>query len=265
MAVIINGKTVVHQNSLGKLHTLDVCLTPPYGAPIPFKNLAKSEDLIKTARSVRVNGYPIATMQSEFCKSTGDEGGLMLGITSGSIGGKATFLEGSHNVKAEGFPVVRQHDHMVSNNRNTPPAPLMQPGGSPAPIVQQKINKLLNPNPTDYVMEIDITGTAGKVNALSLLIVHNDYHAESQPINAKGLEAFSNPVTRRLSITDVDINDAYLSLRLDNKSGRPIDIPLTNQAIPVRNKVETNSPKTGKAKNVLVPCHIAWANHPSNN
>ncbi|WP_199524525.1 PAAR-like domain-containing protein, partial [Pseudoalteromonas sp. bablab_jr011] len=51
---------------------------------------------------------------------------------SGTNDGKAEFIMGSFNVMIEGKPAARQGDPMISNNKNTPPMPLMQSGG-PAP------------------------------------------------------------------------------------------------------------------------------------
>ncbi len=51
-----------------------------------------------------------------------------LGIRGGTIAGKAEFITGSPNVFIEGIPAVRQGDMMVSNNCNTAPMPLSQPG-----------------------------------------------------------------------------------------------------------------------------------------
>lgn len=42
--------------------------------------------------------------------------------------GMAEFISSSTNVFIEGMPAVRQGDLMVSNNKNTPPMPLVQPG-----------------------------------------------------------------------------------------------------------------------------------------
>lgn len=130
--ILINGRTAVHRDSGGILSTLDVCLTPVGKAvvPIPYSNVARSVDAAGTASSVLINDNPACHLNSCFSKSTGDQPGRKKGIISGTLEGKAEFLQGSANVFIEGQPAVRQGELMVSNNRNTPPAPLSQPGGA---------------------------------------------------------------------------------------------------------------------------------------
>lgn len=132
--VLINGRTAVHAGSKGTLTTVDVCWTTvgkPV-VPIPYTNIARSADAAKTASTVFVNGNPVCHQKSTFSKSTGDEPGNRKGIRSGTITQKAEFVSGSSNVFIEGIPAVRQGDMMVSNNCNTAPMPLSQPGAPPA-------------------------------------------------------------------------------------------------------------------------------------
>lgn len=128
--VLINSKTAVHAQSGGTLQTIDVCLTTVGNAvvPIPYCNVARSSDAASTAGSVVINGNPACNLQSNFSKSTGDQPGNKKGIVSGTTKGKAEFILGSFDVLIEGKPAVRQGDLMISNNKNTPPAPLNQAG-----------------------------------------------------------------------------------------------------------------------------------------
>ncbi len=128
--VLINGRTAVHKGSKGVLTTVDVCLTKigKSTVPIPYTNIARSEDAAKTASTVFVNGHPICHKNSIFAKSTGDEPGNRKGIKSHTITEKAEFVTASSNVYIEGVAAVRQGDMMVSNNANTAPMPLSQPG-----------------------------------------------------------------------------------------------------------------------------------------
>lgn len=129
--VLINGRTAVHQDSGGILQTVDVCNTTVGTSvvPIPYPNVAQSSDADSTASSVKINGNPACNLNSNFAKSTGDQAGDKKGVVSGTTEGKAEFLMGSFDVYIEGKPAVRQGDLMVSNNKNTPPAPLNQPAG----------------------------------------------------------------------------------------------------------------------------------------
>ncbi|MCG8393146.1 MAG: DUF4150 domain-containing protein [Pseudomonadales bacterium] len=125
---LINGLTAVHAGSGGTLVTMDICKTPPFCQPVPFSNVAMSSDATGTASSVLVNGNPVCHVASTFAKSSGDEAGTCGGIMSGTIAGQAEFITFSPNVMIEGQPAVRQSDMMVSNMRNTAPAPLQQAG-----------------------------------------------------------------------------------------------------------------------------------------
>jgi len=136
--VVINGRTAVHAGSDGTLITSDVCKTPRKCKPVAYTNVAKSKDSANTASTVLINGNPACNQTSNFAVSTGDEPGTCGGVNSGTIKQKAEFITYSSNVFFEGKPAVRQHDLMVSNNRNTPPAPLMQPGAGQPPKLSPK-------------------------------------------------------------------------------------------------------------------------------
>ncbi|RFA27223.1 hypothetical protein CAI21_15360 [Alkalilimnicola ehrlichii] len=133
--VLINGRSAVHAGSGGVVTTVDVCRTPSGKGTddIPYTNVAQSADAGGTASSVKINGHPVCVRNSVFSKSMGDEAGRKGGIVSGTTQGQAEFVTASPNVFIEGVPAVRMGDMMVSNNRNTPPEPLQQPGGTPPP------------------------------------------------------------------------------------------------------------------------------------
>ncbi|WP_238631270.1 PAAR-like domain-containing protein [Ectothiorhodospira sp. 9905] len=133
--IAINGRSAVHAGSQGLLTSIDVCLTRIGKSckPIPYTNVANSRDATGTAGSVFVNGHPLCHQQSRFARSRGDEAGNCGGVRSRTRRGYAEFVGGSSNVFFEGLPAVRQFDPMVSNCRNTPPTPLMQPGCQQAP------------------------------------------------------------------------------------------------------------------------------------
>jgi len=136
--VVINGRTAVHAGSGGILKTSDVCKTPGKCRPRNYTNIAKSMDSAKTASTVIINGSPACHKDSIFAVSTGDEPGSCGGVSSGTIKQKAEFITASNNVFFEGKPATRQNDLMVSNNRNTPPAPVQQPGAAQPPSLSPK-------------------------------------------------------------------------------------------------------------------------------
>ncbi|MDO3379332.1 DUF4150 domain-containing protein [Geoalkalibacter halelectricus] len=132
--VLFNGRTAVHAGSGGTLTTVDVCRTKigKNIVNITYTNVARSADAANTAATVLINGHPVCHQKSIFAVSSGDEPGDRLGIVSNTIKGKAEFITASSNVFIEGVPAVRQGDMMISNNGNTAPMPLMQPGAAPA-------------------------------------------------------------------------------------------------------------------------------------
>jgi len=128
-----NGRTVVHKDSKGTVSFMpDVCLTPaPPGppVPIPYPNVAVSQDADQGAKTVLVDGNPTLVEGSVFSKSTGDEAGCVGGVTSGVTKGAAQFIGGSFDVFVEGKGVARMGDLMLGNKGgtvNTPPVPEQQ-------------------------------------------------------------------------------------------------------------------------------------------
>jgi uncharacterized Zn-binding protein involved in type VI secretion len=128
-----NGQSIVTKKSGGKVITgPDVCKTPSPGGPvpIPYPNISFSSDLANGSKSVKINGVPACLKGSNFSKSSGDQAGSLGGVISGKTGGKAEPVNYSFDVKIEGKSVVRNMDLFQSNDRNTPPGPIMQ-----APVV----------------------------------------------------------------------------------------------------------------------------------
>ncbi len=173
--VLINGRTAVHKGSKGVLTTVDVCLTKigKSTVPIPYTNIARSEDAAQTASTVFVNGHPICHKNSIFAKSTGDEPGNRKGIKSGTITEKAEFITASSNVYIEGVAAVRQGDMMVSNNANTAPMPLSQPGAE-----RPKKNQLED---VDGVDESELSDGVPLQASGDNLHIQNDLSSLSEP------------------------------------------------------------------------------------
>jgi len=131
VTVGVNSLSVVHADSNGITTAFpDVCLTPAPPAPpipIPYPNIAKSSDTADGTTSVKCDGNPVCVKDSNFSTSTGDEAGNAPGgVASGTIKGKAEFVNVSFDVKFEGKGVARAFDPMLHNNKNTPPFPVLQ-------------------------------------------------------------------------------------------------------------------------------------------
>ena len=156
MTVYINGRTAVHAGSQGELRTDDPCRLKG-GGTTTFSNVARSADAAQTAATVSIDGNGVCHRQSIFARSTGDEPGEA-GVRSGTIGAQANFVTASSNVFFEGVPAVRQNDLMVSNNRNTPPAPLFQPGGQPPPPLAAEVEQIDRVPEAVHVHDIDRIG-----------------------------------------------------------------------------------------------------------
>ena len=130
VTVSVNNMSVVHASSNGTTIAFpDVCKTPAPPAPfvpIPYPNIAKSSDTASGSSKVKCDGNPTAVKDSNFKMSTGDEAGSNGGVASGKTKGKAEFVLYSFDVKVEGKNVPRAFDIMLHNDKNTPPAPLIQ-------------------------------------------------------------------------------------------------------------------------------------------
>ena len=147
----VNGMSPVTQKSGGTVTAFpDVCKTPAGSAvvPIPYPNIAKSGDLAKGSKTVKINGAPVCLSDSEFSTSTGDEAGSAKGLASGTTKGKAFPLNYSFDVKIEGKSVVRNLDLFIGNNRNTPPAPIMQ--AQPIPVIAAVVAQPEKKEPCPY-------------------------------------------------------------------------------------------------------------------
>lgn len=172
MAVTINGRTAVHRESQGVLTTTDVCKTPGNDVPVAYTNIAVSDDSAATAGSVLTEGNATCHISSIFSKSTGDEPGSSGGINSGTVSDKAHFVTASNNVFLEGQPAVRQNDLMTSNNRNTAPAPLIQPSAG-APPAEAIIEKQTNTFPN--CIDIVVVGGIDQDLQGSIMAAHHDH------------------------------------------------------------------------------------------
>ena len=129
-SVGVNHLSIVNADTNGVTIAFpDVCKTPapPAGPiPIPYPNIARSSDTAKGTKKVKVEGKPVCVKDSNFSTSTGDEAGSVGGVASSKTKGKAEFVNFSMDVQFEGKNVPRSFDLMLHNDKNTPPAPVLQ-------------------------------------------------------------------------------------------------------------------------------------------
>lgn len=118
-----NGLSVVHKSNKGKaMSTIpNVCCIPSSTGkiPIPFMNKAESKKLSGGTITVQVDGASVAVLGSMISKSSGDSGGVLGGVISGSKEGKALFISFSPDVFFEKRPVCRKTDKLLMNDINT--------------------------------------------------------------------------------------------------------------------------------------------------
>jgi hypothetical protein len=120
--VLVNGRGVVHQTSGGSSTVFpDVCKTPtPGGAvPIPYPNVGRSADTSGGPLTVNVDGSMPMVKGATYSQTSGDEGGSLGGVVSGTVRGPAEFLLYSFDVKSEGRNVCRLGDPLFHNKKNT--------------------------------------------------------------------------------------------------------------------------------------------------
>ncbi|MFI4955867.1 MAG: PAAR-like domain-containing protein [Gammaproteobacteria bacterium] len=136
----INDEPVIHEGSTGYAEMIQYSWVTVGGERViqPFLSRVYAKDLKNLSSKLKVNGYRVATMDSYFEKSYGDElsdGGVI----SGTKGGKAHFTTGSPTVSVDGVPVVRRGDFIICNNGNSQVGPWIEevPG---ALSFQSKLN-----------------------------------------------------------------------------------------------------------------------------
>ena len=107
----INDEPVIHEGSTGYAEMIQMSWTTVNGEKVvlPYVSRVYAKDLKNLSEKLKVNGYRVATMDSYFEKSYGDELSDE-GVMSGTKGGKGHFTTGSPNVTVDGVPVVRRGD-----------------------------------------------------------------------------------------------------------------------------------------------------------
>jgi hypothetical protein len=91
----------------------DVCNTPMGSSivAVPYPVIAKLEDCVSEASSVRANGHPVVVFsKTQVPMTIGDSAGSATGVKSGTVEGKCWPLKHSGTVRAEKHYIVRHND-----------------------------------------------------------------------------------------------------------------------------------------------------------
>jgi len=133
-SVFANGRSIVHKGD-GQINTAappDACKTPSPGGPvpIPYVNIARTSDLAKGTKKVKIEGNPAGNAGSNLSTSMGDEAGTAGGgLLSSKTKGKLTWATKSANVKLEGKGAVRFMD-VAQHNGNSFNTVFIEKGGT---------------------------------------------------------------------------------------------------------------------------------------
>lgn len=98
----------------------DVCNvpTPTGNVPTPFPNLGQMSMALPGATNVLIAGTPAVTKRCIIPVTSGDEPGVAMGVSSGTIKGPVKFLMGSMKVRIEGSQAQRMGDPTTQNKDN---------------------------------------------------------------------------------------------------------------------------------------------------
>jgi hypothetical protein len=98
----------------------DVCLTPaaPSPVPIPYPNMAMSEEAVPNQSVVFIEAMPAHNLSSEIPTTEGDEAGVNGGVASGTFMGPSKHQTGCNSVLFEGMPATRLTSTTMQNSTN---------------------------------------------------------------------------------------------------------------------------------------------------
>ncbi|MBI4703531.1 MAG: DUF4150 domain-containing protein [Deltaproteobacteria bacterium] len=102
----------------------DTCNTPSASGTItiPYPNIAMLNLCTGFASTVMIANMPALNLQSKAAMTSGDEAGVMGGVSSGVFMGEAKFTMGSTKVMIANQPAVRLTDP-TGHNGTSPNAP----------------------------------------------------------------------------------------------------------------------------------------------
>lgn len=99
----------------------DVCLTPmaPAPIPVPYPNIAMGPMALGFCPRVLWQGTPAHNMATSIPMSNGDNGGVMMGVASGTVMGPCRHVTGAFTVLVGGPPATRLSSMTMQNSTNS--------------------------------------------------------------------------------------------------------------------------------------------------
>lgn len=103
----------------GRNVATSVNMMPPTGTPVSYPNLAQRASAIPNVSNVILVGGPAHNAATIIPASSGDEGGAMGGVASGTVAGTSRNPQGASKVILSGMPVTRMTDPTLQNTGNS--------------------------------------------------------------------------------------------------------------------------------------------------
>ena len=249
MAVYFNGRLAIHTGCdarfLGQEYCFDI-----KGDIVTVLNTAKAKHTLNSSSRVFINGHPLLHQKSLLSHSKTSAPGIV-GMHSGTVDGIAEFITGSPTVTTDGYPVVRDQDLMVSNNRNTSPAPMRLSG-----VAQKKSAENSNTNQSSknphYQITVDVFCDGDKKIPGFIAAANNGKVCAECNLS---VSTNSEKNFRRYSLM-LSQNTGYdLCLLIPGETGHAFHIPLAKQ---VKVTTKQSAPALSQAQHQLVPVRFRW-------
>src|ERR1700749_3537028 len=110
---------MVNSSSGGGNDATSVNKTPPVGTPAGYDNNSQRGGVVPNVSNVLVGGAPAHNLATTIPASSGDGGGAMGGVASGTVSASSRNSQGANTVLLQGMPVTRQGDPTLQNSSNT--------------------------------------------------------------------------------------------------------------------------------------------------
>ncbi|WP_082716328.1 MULTISPECIES: PAAR-like domain-containing protein [Burkholderia] len=109
---------MVNSSAGGDNIATSVNLTPPAGTPVAYSNTARRASAIPNVSNIYVGGGPIHNAATTIPGSSGDGGGAMGGVASGTVSGASRNPQGATKTLVAGMPTTRMTDPTRQNTGN---------------------------------------------------------------------------------------------------------------------------------------------------